>query len=53
MMLSFFYKYAFLPEKGQKGAKVGGAVRQNQLFCILFNIDSLDFYDILHEVRDH
>ena len=43
----------FCPEKGQKGAKVGGAVRQNQLFCILFNIGSLDFYDILHEVRDH
>ena len=42
----------FCPEKGQKGAKVGGAVRQNQFFC-MFNIGSLDFYDILHEVRDH
>ena len=43
----------FLHEKGQKGAKVGGAVGQNNFFCILFNIGSLDFYDILHEVRDH
>ena len=44
---------SFCPEKGQKGAKVGGAVGQNQLFCILLNIGSLDFFDILHEVRDH
>ena len=43
----------FCPEKGQKGGKVGGAVGKNQLFCILFNIGSLDFYDILLEVRDH
>ena len=43
----------FSPEKGQKGAKLGGAVGQNQLFCILLNIGSLDFFDILHEVRDH
>ena len=43
----------FFPEKGQKGAKVGGVVGQNQLFCILFKIGSLDFYDILHEIRDH
>ena len=42
----------FFPEKGQKGAKLGGAVGQNQLFCILLNIGSLDFFDILHEVRD-
>ena len=26
----------FCPEKGQKGAKVGGAVEKNQLFGILF-----------------
>ena len=25
------------PRKGQKGAKVGGAVGQNQLFCILLS----------------
>ena len=43
----------FCPEKGQKGAKVGRAVRQNLLFCILLNIGALDFFDILHEVRDH
>ena len=43
----------FCPEKGQKGAKVGGAVGQNQLFSILLNIGSLHFFDILHEVRDH
>ena len=43
----------FCPEKWQKGAKEGGAVGKNQLFCILFNIDSLDFYDILHEFKDH
>ena len=41
---------ALLLKNGQKGAKVGGAVRKNQLFCILFNIGSLGFYDILHEV---
>ena len=44
---------SFCPEKGQKGAKVGGAVGQNHFFCILLNIGSLDFFDILHEVRDH
>ena len=44
---------SFCPEKVQKGAKVGRAVGQNQLFCILLNIGSLDFFDILHEVRDH
>ena len=38
---------------GQKGPKVGGAVGINQLFCILLNIGSLHFFDILHEVRDH
>ena len=43
----------FCPEKGQKGAKVDGALGQKQLFCILLNIGSLDFFDILHEVRDH
>ena len=43
----------FCPEKGQKEAKVGGAVGKNQLFCILFKIGSLEFFDILHEVRDH
>ena len=43
----------FCPEKGQKRAKVGGAVGQNQRFCILLNIGSLDFSDILHDVRDH
>ena len=42
----------FCPEKGQKGGKVCGAVGQNQLFCILLNIGRLDFFDILHEVRD-
>ena len=41
----------FCPEKGHKGAKVGGAVGQNQLFCILLNVGTLDFFDILHEVR--
>ena len=39
------------PQKGQKGAKVGGAVGKNQLFCILLKIGSLDFFDILHKVR--
>ena len=29
----------FCHENGQKGAKVGGAVRQNKLFCILLKID--------------
>ena len=40
-------------KKGKKRAKVGRAVEQNQHFCILLNIGSLDFFDILHEVRDH
>ena len=31
---------------------MGRAVGQNQLFCMLLNIGSLDFFDILHEVRD-
>ena len=41
------------PQKGQKGAKVGGAVWENQLFCILLKIGSLVFFDNLHEVREH
>ena len=50
----FSVKMPFCPKKGQiKGAKVGRAVGQNQLFCILLNIGSLDFFDILHDVRDH
>ena len=32
---------------------MGGAVGQNQLFCIFLKIDSLDFFDILHKVRGH
>ena len=52
-MLSFFCKNAILPRKrAKKRAKVGGAVGQNQRFCILLNIGTLDFFDILHEVRD-
>ena len=47
MILSFFYKNVFLPRKRAKGAKVGGAVGQNQLFGILLNIVSLDFYSYL------
>ena len=49
----FSVKMPFCPEKGQKEAKVCRAVGQNQLFCILLNIGSLDFFDILTEVRDH
>ena len=49
----FSGKMPFYPEKWQKGAKVGGAVGQNKLFCILLKIDSFDFFDILHNVRDH
>jgi len=45
-MLSFFCKNAFLPRK-----RVGRAVGQNQLFGILLNIGSLDFFDILYEVK--
>ena len=51
--LSLLWKMPICPQKGQKGAKVGGAVGKNQLFCILLKISSLDFFDILHEVRDH
>ena len=53
MMLSFFYKNAFLPQKRQNGAKVGRAVGLNQLFCILLYIGSLDYFDILHKVRGY
>ena len=53
MMMSFFYKNVFFPEKGQTGAKVGGAVGKNQLFCILFKIGSLNVFHILHKVRGH
>ena len=42
-----------MPFCPDKGAKVGGAVGQNQLFCILLDMGSLDFFDILNEVRDH
>ena len=52
-MLLLFWKNAYLPQKGQKGAKVGGAVGENQLLCILLKIVSLDFFDILHKVRGH
>ena len=38
-------------QKGQKGAKVGRAVGKNQLFCILLNIGSLDFFDILQKLE--
>jgi len=41
------------PQQGQKGTKVGRAVGENQLFCILLKIGSLDFFDILHEVKRH
>ena len=37
------------PKKGQKGAKVGGAVGKNQLFCVLLKI-VITFSDILHEI---
>ena len=43
----------FCPEKGQKGAKVGGAVGKNQLFCLLFKIGSLIFFHVLRKVRGH
>ena len=44
----------FCSEKVQKGTKVSGAVGQNQLFLyIALKIDSFDFFDILHKVRDH
>ena len=44
-------KCLFAPKKGQKGAKVDGAVGKNHLFCILLNIGSLDFFNILYKVR--
>ena len=53
ILCHFSIKMPFCPEKGQKGAKVGGAVGKNQLFCILFKIGPLDFFHILHKVREH
>ena len=51
-MLSLFWKNARFSQKVQNEAKVGGAVGENQLFCILLKIGSLDFFDILHEFGD-
>ena len=51
MMLSLFWKNARFPKKGQNGAKVGRAVGKNHFFCILLKIGSLDFFDILHQVK--
>jgi len=53
MICHFYGKMHICPQKGQKGAKVGGAVGKNQLFCILLKIGSLVFFDILHKVRNH
>ena len=53
MICHFYGKMHICPQKGQKGAKVGGAVGENQLFSILLKIVSLDFFDILHKVRGH
>jgi len=50
MICHFYGKMPICP---QKGAKVGGAVRKNQLFCILLKIGSLDFFNILYKVRGH
>ena len=52
-MLSLDGKMPTCPQKGQKGAKVGGAVGENQLFCILLKIGLLDFLNILYKVRGH
>ena len=52
-MWHFSGKMPICPQKGQKGAKVGRAVGQNQHFCILFKIGSLNVFDILHKVRGH
>ena len=52
-MLSLFWKNAYLPPKRAKGAKVGGAVGENKLFCILLKIGSFNFFDMLHEVKGH
>ena len=35
----------FCPEKGQKGAKVGGAVGKNQLFCCI-KLESIKGYKL-------
>ena len=36
-MLSHFWKNAYLPQKGQKRAKVDGAVGKNQLFFVYYS----------------
>ena len=51
MICHFYGKMHICPQKGQKGAKVGGAVGKNQLFCILLKIGSLDFFNILNKVK--
>ena len=52
ILLSLFWKMPFSPQKGQKEQKwAERAVGQNQLFCILLNIGTLDFFDILHELK--
>ena len=52
-MMSLFWKNARFPQKGQNGAKMGGAVGKNKLFCILLKIGFFDFFYILHEVKRH
>ena len=42
-VITFLEKCLFAPKKGQKGAKVDGAVRENQLFCILLKIGYFNF----------
>ena len=42
--LSLLWKMSICPQKGQKGAKMGGAVGKNNLFCILLKFGSLFFF---------
>ena len=53
MMLPLFWKNARFLKQVQNGAKVGRALGQNQLFCILLKIGSFDFFDILHKFRGY
>ena len=50
MLLSLFWKNAFFPPKK---AKSGQSSWKKSTFCILLKIVSLDFFHILHEVRNH
>ena len=52
-IMSLFWKSVGLPKKGKKEQKWAEQMEKINFLYILLQIVSLDFFDILHEVRDH